>query len=334
METASEGEDLACNDGFKDEQRTPRRSGQREVHDEPRMPAQPRLDLSMAVGGVVVGDEVQREVLGRLSIEEPQEAEPFAVVVARLAHRDDAPVERVERREQCRRDVALVVVRHRAGAAGFHQQAWLRSADRLDLALLVAAQDECMLGPVEVEANDVEQFVLEVRIARALGSPAQMRLQAVVAPDIEDHCGPQSLVGSERSRAPVRGVGRRLVQRQPDDPRARFGIDHGRATRAGCILAQRFDATGDEAMPPYRDLPAVEIDPGANLRVSLTLGGYQHDIRLLLQPRLDATTSRQRSKLQHGRLVQLDALDGSHRSNLLSDSIMSWLRRAVSRALH
>ena len=50
---------------------------------------------------------------------------------------DDLAGGDVERGEQRRRAVALVVVRHRSGAALLHRQARLRAVERLDLALLV-----------------------------------------------------------------------------------------------------------------------------------------------------------------------------------------------------
>jgi len=47
----------------------PRCQGRREVHVEPRVLGQPLLHRRVLVGGVVVGNQVQRPVLGRLAID-------------------------------------------------------------------------------------------------------------------------------------------------------------------------------------------------------------------------------------------------------------------------
>ena len=51
----------------------PGRRGRREMHVESRMPGQPRLDLGMLVGGVVVGDQMDIEIRCDLPVD-PVEA--------------------------------------------------------------------------------------------------------------------------------------------------------------------------------------------------------------------------------------------------------------------
>ena len=80
-------------------------AGGREVHDEARMLCQPRANLRMLMRRVVVDDQVQDHLLGRLAIDEPKETEPFLVAMVVLAHRDDSAVERVERSKQSRRAI-------------------------------------------------------------------------------------------------------------------------------------------------------------------------------------------------------------------------------------
>ena len=59
--------------------------GWREVHDEAGMPGQPLLHRRMLVGGVVVGDEVQCFVPGRLAVDLLQEFQPLSMGVPLLA---------------------------------------------------------------------------------------------------------------------------------------------------------------------------------------------------------------------------------------------------------
>ena len=68
---------------------------------------------------------------------------------------DDRAVEHVERGEQRRGAVALVVVGHGAGATLLHRQAGLGAVERLDLALLVDREDDGVGGRIDIEADDV-----------------------------------------------------------------------------------------------------------------------------------------------------------------------------------
>lgn len=97
----------------------PPRRGGREMHVEPWMLGQPRLHCRMLVRGVVVSDQMQHLVLGRLAVDLLEKLQPLDVGVALLALANDLTVEHIERGEQRGRAIALVVVRHggRAGAA-------------------------------------------------------------------------------------------------------------------------------------------------------------------------------------------------------------------------
>jgi len=87
---------------------------------------------------------------GGLSIDRPQELEKLGVAMAGQALADHRPAQHVERGEQGGGAVALVVVGHRARAALLHRERRLRAIQRLDLALLVHAQNDRVLGRVQV----------------------------------------------------------------------------------------------------------------------------------------------------------------------------------------
>ncbi len=99
----------------------------------------------MLVHGVVVGDQMQRLVFGCLTIDLAQELQPLGVAMALLTLGDDLAVEHVERGKQRGRTIALVVMRHRGGAALLQWQPRLRAVQRLHLALFVAAQHQRMI---------------------------------------------------------------------------------------------------------------------------------------------------------------------------------------------
>ena len=70
-------------------------------------------------------------------------------------HRDHAAIQRVERREQRCRSVALVVVGDGAGAPALHRQPRLRAIQRLDLTLFVTAERQSVFGRVQVQPDDI-----------------------------------------------------------------------------------------------------------------------------------------------------------------------------------
>ena len=83
----------------------------------------------------------------------------------------------VQRGEQGRGAVALVVVGHRAGPAGLDRQRRLGAIQRLDLALLVHAQHDRVLRRVQIQADDVDELLLKPRVVRELERLDPMRLQ-------------------------------------------------------------------------------------------------------------------------------------------------------------
>ncbi len=79
------------------------------------------------------------------------------MAMALHAPADDFAVQHVEGGDQCGRAVALVVVRHRAGAAALHG----RVVERLDLALLVDRQHHRVGGRIDVEPDDLSDLGCE-----------------------------------------------------------------------------------------------------------------------------------------------------------------------------
>jgi hypothetical protein len=81
---------------------------------------------------------------------------------------------------------------HRSGAALFHRQPGLGAVERLDLALFVDAEDDCVRRRIDIEADHVAQLADEfgvlgkLELANAMGLQpmgGQMPVQCVVSPD-------------------------------------------------------------------------------------------------------------------------------------------------------
>jgi hypothetical protein len=139
----------------------------------------------------------------------------------------------------------------------------------------------------------------------------------------------------QRAGAPVRGVGRLVVQRGLHDPRLHLGRDRGRPTTARRVLAQRIDAAVKEALAPQRHLAPIQARLDGDVLVLPTLGGQQNHERSLLQSRLHRSAFGKHTQLPLGELIQFDRLGNPHRSSLLGRwSMPSHLSSTTSRALH
>ena len=116
------------------------RSG--EVELEPWVFVQPDPQSRVFVGGVVVDDQVNRQIVGDLVIDGAQELHELLMTVAGQTLSDDRAGEHVESGEQRRGAVPLVIVGHRLRAARDHRQRGLGAVQGLHRGLLVRAQHD------------------------------------------------------------------------------------------------------------------------------------------------------------------------------------------------
>ena len=98
------------------------------------------------MGAVVVADQVNGQVGGNFGVDLGEELLELDGAVPSVQAGDDGAVFDVERGEQAGGAIADVVVGAFLGHAGHHRECWLRSSQRLDLRLLVHAQDDGGLG--------------------------------------------------------------------------------------------------------------------------------------------------------------------------------------------
>ena len=113
-----------------------RRSG-REVESPAGMAGKPLAHIGMFVGRIIVDDGMDRLSRRNLLLDGVEEADEFLMAMALHVAADHRAVEHVERREQRRRAVSLIVVRHGPGAALLQRQTGLGAVERLNLAFFV-----------------------------------------------------------------------------------------------------------------------------------------------------------------------------------------------------
>ena len=163
----------------------PRGTGGGEGHMKAWVLGQPGLYLWLwlLVRGVVVHAQVHRLALGRTALDHLEKPQPRLMAMELIGHRQGFAGEHVQGGEQRADAVALVVVRHRLGAPFLHRQAGLGSLQCLNLRFLIAAQNQRVLGRVEVQAHDVVEFLNQARVVGQLEGVHAMGLQAGGTPD-------------------------------------------------------------------------------------------------------------------------------------------------------
>ena len=188
----------------------PRAAGRRKVHVEPRVLGQPCPNLRMLVGRVVVDDQVQGHITRALTIDVLQKPQPFNVRVSGRRLADNLAVEIRQCGEKGERAVPNIVVCLSADMPHPQRQPGLRSLQSLALTLLVAAQNQRFFGRIEVEADDVPELRLKVRIPRKFEGSPDVGLDVVAAPEGLDMALRHSGMAGHRADAPLSPTGGRL----------------------------------------------------------------------------------------------------------------------------
>src|SRR5947209_9233753 len=161
----------------------PRAGSWGEVEGPARMPFQPRLDLRVLMGRVVIDDGLDQLACWDIALDGVEEADELLVPVPLHAPSDHPPVQHVQRREQRGRAMPLIVVRHGGTATGLERQARLGAIERLDLALFVDRQHHGMCGRVDVKADDVDQLFGKLWVARPLEAAHLVRFEVMRLPN-------------------------------------------------------------------------------------------------------------------------------------------------------
>ena len=190
------------------------------------------------------------------------------MAVARQALADHRAGEHVERGEQRRGAVALVVVGHRSRPALLDRQRRLRAVERLDLALFVHAQDDRVLRRVQVQPDHVDELLLEPLVVGELERLHLVRLQAARRPD-----------PLHRRRADTRGPWPSTGSSSASHPQASRAASRGRSPRPspsgstasvpapGRTRRERLRALQREPCPPSAHRRRRHTELSAAIRV-------------------------------------------------------------------
>ena len=269
----------------------PGAAGGREVDMEPGMPHQPAVNHRGLMRTGVVDDEVDVQLRRDRGVNRHQEPVKFSGAVALMELADDFAALGIQRGEERGRPMPRVVVGPALDLPRPHWQHGLRAIQRLDLGFFVDAQPQRFVGRIEVEPDDVADFVDEQRIFGQLERLAPMRLQSERAPDAAHRGLTESAALRHGARTPVRGVPRRAFQGQSDHPLDLCVRDLARRSRTRLIQQPR-QPLPDEAMPPAPHRLPRDAGRGRDLPVGLGRGARQDEARALGQALRRGRTTR------------------------------------------
>lgn len=258
----------------------PRGIGRGVVDMEPGPPGQPGLDLGVFMGGVVVDDQVDVQIVGHIGIDMTQEGEELLVAMTPFALGQDLASSDIECGEQGRGAMADIVVRDPFDVTEPHGQYGLGSVEGLDLGFLVDAQDHGMVGRIEVQPDDVTDFLDEKRIIGDFEMPLAMGLNPEqVEPTLDGALGDAGLL-SHGAHAPMGAVGRIGLQRRVDDLGNPF-IVMGSGTPWAQFVMQAFEALFQVTFAPFTDSGVGHTQAFGDRAVGFAFGAGEDDLSAL-----------------------------------------------------
>jgi len=188
------------------------------------------------------------------------------------------PIQSIQRGEQSRCPVTLVVVSHSFRPSPLHRQSWLSAVKSLDLALFVNAEYQCVFRRVEVQSDDIMELLNETRVAAQLERTNQVGLQTVLLPDTLYGGGTQTYGGRQAPRAPVRGLKGLLLQSLFHNLSHPVFLNPLLAPRPTPVFKQtRYPAGGLVAIAPAGNRRSGRPKLAYNLTRSYTIGTHQRN---------------------------------------------------------
>jgi len=291
----------------------PRATRRRKMHVKAGMPREPLLHLGMLVRGVIVHDEMQGLVLGRLSINQPHEGQPFRVAMARKTGGNNMPFHHIQGRKQGGGAMSLIVMGHRFPAPLLERESRLGAIQSLDLTLLIDAEDERMFGGIQIQSHHVIEFLEELGILAELEGSHQVGFEPMGFPDTLHQGGVGAEVLGQRTQGPVRGCRRRRAQCGRDNAFLKGLPGLWRSTATGRVLGNPRDAVSREALPPQAHGGATAPHDSGNVLILVTLRSEQRNLGAKDEASGCSSASRPLFQLSLFRLGQLKGRGNTHR---------------------
>lgn len=223
-----------------------------EVHMEAWPLGQPRTNGRRFVRAVVVQDQVNIQRFRDGLVDSIQELPKLDSPMPPMALPDHLCGFHIQGGKKRRRPIASVVMGAPFSLSGAHRQNGLSTIQRLNLGLLIDAQDQSTLGRIEVQAHNVPDFLNKERIRGELEGLATMRLQGKGAPDTTDRTLAQPGGCRHRTGAPVGRISRGGFQCHGDHSFYILIRDGSRGT-GPWFVQQAVQPIHNEPTPPLAD---------------------------------------------------------------------------------
>src|ERR1700736_2266735 len=228
------------------------------------------------MGGRVV--ENQEHLFARISpgyqLQEVQELDRSVPLVELVGH---GPGSDVEGGEQIGGAVPDVVVRVPRNLSGLHRQQWLGPVESLDHGLLVDAENQCLIGRVQIEAHDIGDLGLQLRVVAVLESALAVGLEAMLPPNPLNRAPAHAEMVGQCPGAPVRTPLWRTFQRRRDHP-GEVLLAVGEGMTATLPLLQTGQPSFAETRTPKPNCGLRTARTAGDLMVGNALGSEKDDL--------------------------------------------------------
>src|SRR5436309_9529818 len=120
----------------------------------------------MLMGSVIVNDQVQLQIGGKLAVEPPKELEELLVAVTRYTIGDDFASQYIQSRKQGRGPVPLVIMGQGSTTSLLQGETGLGSLQGLNLTFFVYTQHDGFVGRIQIQPDDIGEFFHKALVAR------------------------------------------------------------------------------------------------------------------------------------------------------------------------
>ena len=191
---------------------------------------------------------------------------------------DDLARGDVERRKQRGRAVPNVIMRLLGGNPRTHRQQRPGPIQRLHLAFLIETQHQRMVRRIQIQPDNVADFLDKLRVGRQFERIDAMRLQPERLPDSRNGRLREPHRGRHAARGPLRRVGGRAFETAGNH------LDEaiiGRLARRPRprLIQQAIQSSHPEALTPLADTIARHLQAARCSSIRVTLGAGQDDAR-------------------------------------------------------
>ena len=255
----------------------PRTGSRDEMKLKTRMSFQPGFDARVLVSPVIVHDEMQVEVLWRLSVNFLKKANELLMSMAGHTVTDNFSIKHVQCCKQGGRTISFVVVRHGSTATLLHRQTWLCAIESLNLAFLIDRENQRSVGGIEVESDNIIKLLDELLVAADLEGTDKMGFEAVLFPDAADRGLTDSLCLCHETRAPMSRI-YRLGMQSGFNNRTDFALrDTGDTAGARSILLKPSHSQGKKPLSPQLDSRSRNIQLPRDILIHNAVSSHRND---------------------------------------------------------